>query len=287
MKTGKVKRNMNPAKISTLILAALLLARLAEVRAGEASGIEPKPLVLKAEAFRHYVEDFNKNDNELYKNFYPNTAAWDFLKDNIPLLDCPDEEILTTYYFRWWTYRKHIRQTPVGFVVDEFLPTVGWAGKYNTINCAAGHHIREGRWLADPKYMNDYIAFWFTKDAAPRNYSFWAADSVWQRYCVSGDPAEAVRLLPDIDQELSGVGKEERKAMGCSFSGRSGWHGVFHQRRRLSPDDQQLSVRRRPRDCQDCGPGRQAGCGEGISRESGEAEGTRPDQTMECGPAVL
>jgi predicted GH43/DUF377 family glycosyl hydrolase len=169
---------------------------------------------LKAEAFQHYVEDFNKNDNELYQGGFPNAVAWDFLKDNIPLLDCPDEDIQRTYYFRWWTYRKHIKRTPVGFIVDEFLPNVGWAGKFNSINCAAGHHIYEGRWLRDPRYVNDYIAFWFGKGGNPRSYSFWAADSVWQRHCVSGDRTEAMRLLPDLIANYRAWEKSNRDANG-------------------------------------------------------------------------
>lgn len=184
--------------VKLTLFATLLLASLAAVHAADAPALTPQPFVLKAESFRHYIEDFNKNDNELYKNVFSNAVAWDFLKVNIPLLDCPDEEIQKTYYFRWWTYRKHIKQTPAGFIVDEFMPDVYWAGKYNSINCAAGHHIREGRWLADPKYINDYTAFWFGGGGNPRLYSFWAADSVWQRTCVSGDPAEALRLLPDL-----------------------------------------------------------------------------------------
>lgn len=40
------------------------------------------------------------------------------------------------------SYRKHIFfYDDVGHVVTEFLPTVPWAGRYNTIPCAAGHHI--------------------------------------------------------------------------------------------------------------------------------------------------
>jgi hypothetical protein len=53
----------------------------------------PQPLVHCAVAFKHYIDDFNNNDNELYKGRFPNALAWDFLKDNIPLLDCPDEDI--------------------------------------------------------------------------------------------------------------------------------------------------------------------------------------------------
>ena len=81
----------------------------------------------------------------------PNAAAWEFLKANIPLLDCPDKDIEEIYYFRWWTFRKAIKQTPDGFIITEFLPPVGWAGKHNSINCAAGHHLREGRWLNEPQ----------------------------------------------------------------------------------------------------------------------------------------
>ena len=45
--------------------------------------------------------------------------------DKIPLFECPDEDIERTYYFRWWTYRKHFRKTSVGWVVTEFLPDRG------------------------------------------------------------------------------------------------------------------------------------------------------------------
>jgi len=53
----------------------------------------------------------------------------------IPLLDCPDKTIEKTYYYRWWTLRKHWKETPDGHILTEFLPSVGWAGPYNSINC--------------------------------------------------------------------------------------------------------------------------------------------------------
>ena len=199
-----------------VVVSAFLCQFLLVLPVGGAAAAAPplQSLVLKAEDFRHYVEDFNKNDNELYQGNFPNAAAWDFLKDNIPLLDCPDEDIQTTYYFRWWTYRKHIKKTPAGFVVDEFLPNVGWAGKYNTINCAAGHHIYEGRWLHDAKYMDDYSVFWFRGGGAPRHYSFWAADSIWARYCVTGDKSLTVDLLPDLIANYEAWEKSHRDANG-------------------------------------------------------------------------
>jgi hypothetical protein len=196
------------------ILTILALA-LGGVTIGDAAAPRSADFALKAESFRHLIEDFNKNDHELYRGFYPNTAAWGFLKDNIPLLDCPDKEIQTTYYFRWWTYRKHIKQTPAGFIVDEFLPQVGWAGKYNSISCAAGHHLYEGRWLRDPKVLDDYSVFWFRKDGGePRRYSFWAADSIWARYRASGNKSPAIGLLPDLIANYEAWEKSHRDANG-------------------------------------------------------------------------
>ena len=154
--------------------------------------------VLKPDRFKSYVDTFNADDNELYQQFYPNAAAWDFLKENIPLFECPDQELEKTYYFRWWTYRKHIRQTPDGIVITEFLPDVPWAGKHNTIPCPAGHHFYEGRWLKEAKILDDYAMFWFRKGGEPRKYSFWAADALWARYLVTGNPASVKELLPDL-----------------------------------------------------------------------------------------
>lgn len=96
---------------------------------------------LKAETFRRFVEEFNASDEELYKNAIPNAKAWEFLEANIPLFECPDEELMRTYYFRWWTYRKHLRDTPDGWVITEYLPKVPWSAKHNTICCPAGHHF--------------------------------------------------------------------------------------------------------------------------------------------------
>ncbi len=179
-------------RISLALVAAAFLLM------GNSATAQPAGFVLKPDAFKHYIDQFNKDDEELYAQYIPNAKAWEFLKDNIPLFECPDKDIERTYYFRWWTYRKHIKQTPDGFVITEFLPPVGWAGKYNTINCAAGHHFYEGRWLHDPKYLNDYATFWFRKGGAVRSYSFWAADALWARYLVNGDGEFVIDLLPDL-----------------------------------------------------------------------------------------
>ena len=157
-----------------------------------------RPSVLEAGAFRPYVEEFNRHDEELYIQHIDNAAAWEFLRENVPLLECPDKELEKIYYFRWWTYRKHIKHTPEGFVITEFLPAVGWAGKYNTISCPAAHHFYEGRWLHDGKYLDDYARFWFRGGGQPRRYSFWAADALWARHLVHPNRGLLVDLLPDL-----------------------------------------------------------------------------------------
>ena len=154
--------------------------------------------ILTAESFRHYVNTFNANDEELYVQHVPNAKAWDFLRANIPLFECPDKDIERTYYFRWWTYRKHIKETPDGFVITEFLPQVGWSGKHNTISCPAAHHFYEGRWLHDPQYLDDYAVFWFRKGGEPRRYSFWAADALYARDMVRPNRTLLTGLLDDL-----------------------------------------------------------------------------------------
>ena len=76
------------------------------LRGGEGKGEEAvsttssfmgRPAVLKAETYRHYIDTFNLSDNQLYTQHIPNAAAWDFLKHNMPLLDCPDGDIEEIY----------------------------------------------------------------------------------------------------------------------------------------------------------------------------------------------
>lgn len=154
--------------------------------------------MLEASSYFHYVEEFNKYDEELYVNAIPNSESWLFLKNNIPLFDCPDKDLELTYYFRWWTFRKHIKDTPDGYVITEFLPQVSWSGKHNTISCAAGHHFYEGRWLHDSRYLDNYAQFWFRKGGSPRRYSFWAADAIYNYYLVNSNKDFIIDLLPDL-----------------------------------------------------------------------------------------
>ena len=141
---------------------------------------------------RQYVEEFNQNDEELYPNEISNAEVYDFLKGEIPLFECPDEQLERTYYFRWWTFRKHIRKRAGEYVLTEFLPDVPWAGKYNTINAAVGHHLNEGRWLRNAeRYLKHYYEFFLRGEGDSHRYSVWLIHAIRDFYAVrGGSPAD-------------------------------------------------------------------------------------------------
>lgn len=108
---------------------------------------------------------------------------------NIPYLDVPDEQIKQIYYFRWYTYRNHIRMTTDDYyIISEFLPNVSWAGLHNGISCPSGLHVAEGRWLRNSDYLDDYLFYWMKCDSSIK-YSTWLANAYYERYLVNQDTA--------------------------------------------------------------------------------------------------
>ena len=77
--------------------------------------------VIRPAEYGHYVEQFNNLYVEEVVNAIPDRDAWEWMQSHIPFLDCCDTKIEEIYYFRWWIYRKHIKHTPDGYVVTEFL----------------------------------------------------------------------------------------------------------------------------------------------------------------------
>ncbi len=142
-------------------------------------------------------------EDENVTNFVANAQSFDWLAANIPRFECSDREVEEIYYFRWWSFRKHLKQTENGFVFTEFLVPMKHAGAHNTISSAAGHHLAEGRWLRDARYVDDYARFWLRGNiGGPQphfhKFSSWFAAAVWDRYLVNGDLAFATNLLDDL-----------------------------------------------------------------------------------------
>jgi len=175
--------------------------------------------ILKADDFKHYVDYFNRMEDENIVQAIPNAQAWNWMKLNIPLFECPQDNFEEMYYFRWWTLRKHIIETPVGYAFTEFLVKRNYADKYNLISCALGHHIMEARWLHDSKYIDQDVHVWFRgNDGKPmaklNKFSSWAIDALFQKYLVDNNAAYLVDLLPDLKSEYSYWEKSNRLTNG-------------------------------------------------------------------------
>lgn len=179
-----------------------------------------------------YVIRFNQNDEETICQEIPNEHALEWMKENVPYVELPEPVLEEIYYFRWWTYRKHIKRTEKGYIITEFLPSVRWAGPYNSINCALGFHIREGRWLVQgDRYLKDYILFWLNNEGDTRSYSCWLAYAVWEYCMVRGDYSLGVEQLDKLcanyeiwereKKHLKGLfwSHDDRDAMEFSISG--------------------------------------------------------------------
>lgn len=177
--------------------------------------------VLSKNLLKEEVDYFNTIDEEAVTNFVSNAKSYDWLAENIPLLECPDAAIQQIYYYRWWSFRKHLKETPDGFIFTEFIEPVSHASKYNAISCALGHHIYEGRWLHDPTYINQYIDFWLIKEPTfnPSKFhafSNWLSDAVYNLYLVNEDKSSLTKWLPLLDNDYQSW-EEERQLPGGMF----------------------------------------------------------------------
>jgi len=180
---------------------------------------QQKPLLLKAEQFRHYVDYFNKMEDENIVQAIPNAQSWDWMKKNIPLFECPQQNFEELFYYRWWTLRKHIKKTEKGFVFTEFLIQRSYADKYNLIASGLGHHIYESRWLHDKSYMDNNLHVWYRgNEGKPlkklRFYSSWNIDAIWNRYLVNADKTFLLNMLPDLKEDFRAWEQEKKGANG-------------------------------------------------------------------------
>lgn len=140
------------------------------------------------DTIRNYVEEFNRSDNEEQVNAVSNAEALNWMLEEVPKFECPDKELERIYYFRWWTYRKHIKKTDRGYAISEFLLDVPWGNKYNVINAAAGHHIAEGKWLKHAEtYLEDYIDLFLNKSRGVNSgYSAWLLAALTEYFDMIG-----------------------------------------------------------------------------------------------------
>lgn len=183
------------------------------------SKVPAQTTILSKDKLAAYVNYFNAIDSEYAVNLVPNAKAYEWLSQNIPLFECPDTTIEKIYYYRWWCMRKHLKQTPDGYVFTEFITPVNHAGKYNTVSSALGHHIYEGRWLHNPEFINQYISFWLfvdSKTAKPhlRAFSSWLQNAVYNLYLIQKDKDVLQQWTPALVNDYARWEKDKKLSNG-------------------------------------------------------------------------
>jgi len=218
--------------LEVLVVGRLLVWAIGTVVVGvtgavAGQGQKDSMSVPDANTFKHHVDFFNTMEPERIVNYISNQQSWAWMKDNVPFFECPDKSFEQIYYFRWWTFRKHIKKTPAcpelaerdGFVFTEFLDKVNHSGEYNTISCALGHHIYEGAWLRDKQYIDDYARFWYVGREGGlqphfHKYSNWGTWALYRRYLVNQDKVFLVSLLDAFIRDYETWTKEQGLANG-------------------------------------------------------------------------
>ena len=120
--------------------------------------------------------------------------AW--YEANIPFVDLPDaDDRRTSTTTAGASTRRRCKYTGPedGWIVSEFLGRSATRRRTGASTPPPGHHIYEGRWLRDHRYLDDYLDYWLRgTGAGPKpatdelnenttdwahQYSFWAADA--------------------------------------------------------------------------------------------------------------
>ena len=189
------------------------------IHIGAKAQLNREGFLLKAAGYKHYVDYFNKMEDENIKQAIPNDSAWQWMQRNIPLFECPQQNFEEMFYYRWWTIRKHIKKTDQGYVFTEFLIQRSYADKYNLIAAAIGHHAYESRWFHEKKYMDDNLHIWYRGlEGKPmkklRAYSSWNMDAIYNRYLVNKDERFVTDMLPDMVADYEGWEQEKKLSNG-------------------------------------------------------------------------
>jgi len=176
-------------------------------------------LLLKASDYEHYVDYFNRMEDENRVTDIPNSRAWTWMEENIPLFACPQENFQEIYYFRWWSFRKHLKKTPAGWAITEFLVERSYADLYNLIACALGHHTYESRWLRDTRYLRENLMTWYRSNqggpmAKLHAFSSWTPAAVYQYFLATGDFPFVADILPDLEADFRRWEAEKRLSGG-------------------------------------------------------------------------
>jgi hypothetical protein len=187
------------------IHACLLVFAIAAAHGQGSKPATPAPTVLKPADYRHYVTTFRAQEIEATGKEYPGESgedSWTWMQREIPLFDSSDKAFEEMYYFRWYAWKKHLVETPHGYIITEWLPKLEFPepgkedGSFGALPDAAPFHIAEARWLRDPKIAEDDARYWFSPGVDSHKYSDDMAATVRDLTLANGDKTLGTALLP-------------------------------------------------------------------------------------------
>jgi hypothetical protein len=178
------------------------------------------PAILKPADYRHYVEMFQQQEQEATGKVYNgegNSDPWVWMQQQIPWFDTSDKHFEEMYYFRWYAWKKHLVQTPHGYLITEWLPKPDLPD-FGVLPDAAPFHIDEARWLHDPAVAEDDARYWFARVVDSHKYSDDLATSVRDLTLANGDTAFAISLLPAMEANYKGWEDTQQDPNGLFWS---------------------------------------------------------------------
>ena len=180
--------------------------------------------ILKYDDYAHYAKKFNTMEDENIVTTIPNAQSSEWLSKNIPLFDCPQKDFEEMYYYRWWTLRKHIKRTPVGYGMTEFLIQRSYADRYNLIACAIGHHVMESRWLRDTTYLHQILRTWYYGNDGQvmtkmNKFSSWNPSAILEAWKVLKNTDFLLGIKPRLEEEYARWETTNRLPNGLYWQG--------------------------------------------------------------------
>jgi len=180
-----------------LLSIALVATLLASVASAQTTAPAQPFAVLHPDDYRHYVNQFAADEREATGQ--QPADEWPWIAATVPLFDSSNKQFEEMYYFRWYSFEKHVEETPdYGYLITEWLhrPDLPQNG---VLPDAAPFHLGEARWLRNRKIAEDYARYWGRPEANPRAYSFPFAWSVQLVMEATGDPKLGIDLLPALE----------------------------------------------------------------------------------------
>ena len=177
----------------------------------------------------HYIEKFEKLDGGKFEKFFDEKSdIGAFLSENLPLFRCSDKMIEEIYYFRAYTFAKHIKKNRNDkFIVTEWLDSASWQKETDgAISCPVGHQLSELKWFKNGKQIaEEYIRFWSDHPRELFYYNNWFVYAVWD-YCKTTDNMDFAYSLVPLLVEFFELVRAEHKSYSGLYKSVDNYDGM-------------------------------------------------------------